>query len=121
MTKNRILILLLLLMVLDGFVDATYAANGLQQPLDWSVPLTLCFSFFTFLWYRRDSDEVGYPRSRGLNIAIIAASPISVPYYLLRSRREGRKLSALLKCLGFALLMVLSAALGMVLTGHALD
>ncbi len=121
MTKKRILILLLLLMVVDGFVDATYAADGLQQPLAWSLPLTLCFSFLTFLWYRRDSDDVGYARSRWLNIAVIAASPVSVPYYLLRSRPEGRRLRAVLKCLGFAVLVVLCAALGMVLTGHALD
>lgn len=121
MTQKRILILMLLVMVVDGYVDATYASHGLQQPVAWTLPLTLCFSFLTFLWYRRDSDEVGYARSRGLNIAIILASPVAVPYYLVRSRQQGRKLIGLLKCAGFALLMVLGEALGMVLTGHPLD
>jgi peptidoglycan/LPS O-acetylase OafA/YrhL len=120
MTQKRILILMLLVMVVDGFIDATYAANDLQQPAVWSLPLTVCFSFLTFLWYRRDSDRVGYARSRGLNIAIILATPVSVPYYLVRSRPEGQKLRALLKCAGFAVLMVLCAAIGMVLTGHPL-
>jgi peptidoglycan/LPS O-acetylase OafA/YrhL len=120
MTQKRILIAMLLVMVLDGFVDATYGANGLDQPAAWSIPLTLCFSFLTFLWYRHDSDRAGYARSRGLNIAIILATPVSVPYYLLRSRPEGSKLRALLKCAGFAVLMVLCAAIGMLLTGHPL-
>lgn len=121
MTKKRILILMLLVMVADGYSDATYASRGLQQPVEWTLPLTLFFSFLTFLWYRRDSDDVGYARSRGLNIAIILASPISVPYYLVRSRPQGRKLMAVARCAGFALLMVLGEAIGMVLTGHPLD
>jgi peptidoglycan/LPS O-acetylase OafA/YrhL len=120
MTQKRILLAILLLMVLDGFIDATYASDDRTQPLAWSVPLTLCFSFLTFLWYRRDSEERGYPRSRWLNIGIILLTPISVPYYLLRSRPPGQKVRALMKCAGFAALIVLSAAIGMILTGHPL-
>jgi peptidoglycan/LPS O-acetylase OafA/YrhL len=120
MTQKRILLAILLLMVLDGFIDATYAADASTQPLAWSVPLTLCFSFLTFLWYRRDSEERGYARSRWLNIGIILLTPFSVPYYLLRSRPPGQKLRALMKCAGFATLIVLSAAIGMILTGHPL-
>jgi hypothetical protein len=120
MTQKRILFVMLLLMVLDGFVDATYSANGRTQPLAWCIPLTLCFSFLTFVWYRRDSDEHAYRRSRWLNIGIILLTPLTVPYYLLRSRPRGQKLRALLKCAGFAVLVVLAAAAGMVLTGHPL-
>jgi hypothetical protein len=118
MTQKRILAAALLLMVLDGFVDATYGASGGSQPLAWSIPLTLAFSFLIFTWYRRDSDERQYRRSRWLNIGIILLTPVAVPYYLLRSRPRGQKLRALLKCAGFAVLMVLGAAAGMVLTGH---
>lgn len=120
MTQRRILAAILLVMVFDGFLDATYTWRGGSQPLAWSAPLTLVFSFLTFLWYRRDSDQYGYRRSRGLNVAIILLTPFAVPYYLLRSRPAGHKLRALLKCAGFALLIVLSAALGMVLSGHPL-
>jgi hypothetical protein len=121
MTRQRILIVLLLLMVLDGALDATYAARGLAQPLAWSAPLTLGVSFLSFLWYRIDSDERGYARSRWLNISMIILTIFAVPYYLVRSRPSGRKLRALLKCAGFALLMVLCVAAGMLLSGHALD
>jgi hypothetical protein len=120
MTQKRILFVMLLLMVVDGYIDATYSASGQAQPLAWSIPLTLCFSFLTFLWYRRDSDERQYRRSRWLNIGIILLTPFTVPYYLLRSRPRGEKLRALLKCAGFAGLIVLAAAVGMVLTGHPL-
>lgn len=121
MTRKQILIAILAVMVLDGALDATYAANGLSQPLEWSVPITLCISFLGFLWYRIDSDERDYRRSAGLNIAMIFLAYVAMPYYLLRSRPRGQKLRALAKCLGFAVLMVLFAALGMLLSGHALE
>jgi hypothetical protein len=121
MTQKRILIILLLLMVLDGVLDATYAAKGLSQPLAWSAPLTLCVSFLCFLWYRTDSEARGYPRSRWLNVGMIVLTIFTMPYYLVRSRPRGQKLRALLRCAGFALLMWLSAAAGMLLSGHALD
>jgi hypothetical protein len=120
MSQKRILIFILLLMVLDGFIDATYATHGFDQPLAWSLPLTLVFSFLTFLWYRRDSDQCNYRRSRWLNVGIIALSPVVLPYYLLRSRPHGQKLRALLRCVGFVVLMVLASAVGMILTGHPL-
>jgi hypothetical protein len=44
----------------------------------------------------------------------------ALPYYLVRSRPRGQKLMALLKCAGFALLLVLATAAGMVLSGHAI-
>ena len=121
MTRKQNLIAILIVMVLDGVLDASYAAQGMSQPLAWSAPLTLCVSFLGFLWYRHDSDERNYKRSLGLNIAMIGLVIVAMPYYLLRSRPSGHKLNALLRCAGFGVLMVLSVALGMVLSGHALE
>jgi peptidoglycan/LPS O-acetylase OafA/YrhL len=121
MTRKQILIAILLVMVLDGIVDASYAAKGMSQPPQWSVPLTLCVSFLGFLWYRIDSDERKYKRSLGLNMAMIALTMVAMPYYLLRSRPRGEKMRALFRCLGFAVLMVLCTAAGAVLSGHALE
>lgn len=121
MTKKQILIAILLVMALDGALDASYAANGMSQPLTWSAPLTLCVSFLSFLWYRIDSDEQNYQRSRGLNIAMIVLAIVAMPYYLLRSRPHGQKVRGLLRCLGFGALMVLSSAVGALLSGHALE
>lgn len=121
MTRKQILIAILLVMVVDGALDASYAAQGMSQPLEWSAPLTLCVSFLGFLWYRIDSDERNYKRSLGLNIAMIMLAILAMPYYLLRSRERGTKLAALARWLGFGALMVLAAALGGVLSGHALE
>jgi peptidoglycan/LPS O-acetylase OafA/YrhL len=121
MSRKQILTAILLLMVLHGALDAAYAAKGMTQPLAWSVPLTLCVSFLGFLWYCSDSDERNYKRSLGLNMAMIILAYIAMPYYLLRSRPSGQKLSALVRCAGFAVMMVLSNALGAVLSGHAVD
>jgi hypothetical protein len=121
MTQNRILITILLVMLFNGLLDASYSAHGAATPLAITAPLTLCTSFLCFLWYRRDSDAVGYRRSAWLNVGMIMLVFIAMPYYLLRSRPHGRKLVALAKCAGFGVLMVLAAALGMVISGHPIS
>jgi hypothetical protein len=118
MTTKRILIAMLILMVLDGALDATYAARHQEQPLGWSMALTLTFSFLCFAWYRHDSDARHFARSRWLNTGVVVLSVIAMPYYLVRSRAPGQRLRAILRCGGFALLMVLASAVGMVLSGH---
>jgi hypothetical protein len=121
MTAKRIpLALILLLMVLEGALDATYEASGMEPPIGWSLALALSFSFLCFAWYRRDSDERHYRRTRWLNTAMVVLSVFAMPYYLWRSRPAREKLRALLRCAGFALLMVLATAVGMVLSGHAI-
>jgi peptidoglycan/LPS O-acetylase OafA/YrhL len=121
MTPKRIpLALILLLMVLEGALDATYDADDMEPPIGWSLALALSFSFLCFAWYRRDSDERRYLRSRWLNTGMVVLSVFAMPYYLWRSRPDGEKLRALLRCAGFALLMVLATAVGMVLSGNAI-
>ncbi|GAB3454299.1 hypothetical protein GCM10027321_05430 [Massilia terrae] len=121
MTQQRILIAILLVMLLAGGLDATFNARGESLPLALTAPLTLAINFLCFLWYRRDSDVVGYRRSPWLNVCVILLVFIGIPYYLLRSREQGRKLLALAKCLGFGVLMVLADAVGMVLSGHPIS
>lgn len=118
MTRKHILIVQLLLVMLYGALDAIYSARGASQPPVWSIPLELLFIFFTFLWYRIDSDAYGYPRSKWLNVGIILFPPVAVPYYLLRSRPQGKKLRALLKCAGFVVLIWLANAAGFLVSGH---
>jgi hypothetical protein len=120
MTPKRILIALFLLMVADGAIEATYSAGGEEAPIGWSLALAVAFSFLCFVWYRHDSDARQYRRSRWLNSGMVVLTVFAMPYYLLRSRPRGQKLRALFKCLGFAVLLVLATATGMVLSGHAI-
>lgn len=116
MTSKRFLLAILALMLVNGVVDTRYEAVG-TPPIGWSLGLALAFSFLVFAWYRYDSDEEGYRRSLWLNMGVLVASPLAVPYYLLRSRPEGRRLHAILRLAGFAVLMVLATAAGMVAAG----
>jgi hypothetical protein len=120
MTKKRILIALFLLMVAHGAIVATSGAGAGEAPIAWSLVLDLVFSFLCFVWYRHDSDERHYPRSRWLNIGMVVLVMFAMPYYLVRSRPRGEKLRALARCAGFSLLLVLGTAVGMVLSGHAI-
>jgi O-antigen/teichoic acid export membrane protein len=120
MTPKRILIALFFLMMVDGAIDATYSAGAEEAPIGWSLALALTFSFLCFVWYRHDSDERHYARSRWLNIGMVVLTVFAMPYYLARSRPRGQKLRALARCAGFALLLVLATAIGMVLSGHAI-
>jgi hypothetical protein len=99
--------------VLGAFVIALpVQLAGIVQGV--SIVIT---TFFTFLWYRLDSNEREYPRSVALNIAIVAFSIIGFPYYLFRSRGFKRGFVALL--LGISVLlgtMILSILGGMIVT-----
>jgi cytochrome bd-type quinol oxidase subunit 2 len=119
MTPKRTLIALFLLMAVNGAIDATYRARGAQLPLGWTLPLALVFSFLCFVWYRMDSDKRHFTRSPWLNSSMVVLVAIAMPYYLLRSRRPGERLRALLRCAGFAVLLVLATAVGALLSGHA--
>jgi purine-cytosine permease-like protein len=120
MTPNRILLALLPLMMLDGALDATYDALGHQTPIGWTLAVSITFSFLCFAWYRYDSDERHYARSRWLNTGMLVLIVFALPYYLVRSRPRGARLRAILKCVGFALLLLLATAAGMLLSGHGI-
>ena len=68
-----------------------------------------------FWWYRVDSEEVGYLRSPGLTVAIVALAIVAVPIYLYRSRPEGRKARALGGFALYGVAYILSGVSGAVL------
>jgi Co/Zn/Cd efflux system component len=72
----------------------------------------LAFNFVSFVWYCRDSDAAAYRRTLGLNIAVILLGPFAIAYYLLRSRPKGFRLRAMLRLLGFIVLVVLASVVG---------
>lgn len=114
MTQRRLLGAILLLMALDGAVEGSYVRAYMVPPLAWTVPLSLSFSFLCFAWYRADSDAHGFRRSLWQNVGVLALAPVGVPVYLLRSRPAGARARALWRLAGFAVLMLLSTAAGMV-------
>lgn len=112
MKPNHILVLLLLYIAsLSGMVSYL-DARRIAEP-QWSVIVTsVTGSLLVFWWYWADSTSRSYHRSPLLNVAIVAAGFLAVPYYLLRSRERGRRLPAFARMFGFVLLMVIAMVVG---------
>lgn len=82
--KHLALILFLLLAFLSGLARQFFAPGQLMSRVD--IPFLLIGLLLTFLWYRIDSDQLGYRRSAILNVMVLAITLLALPYYFLRSR-----------------------------------
>jgi len=111
MRTKHVLGILLAFDLLAGVLDARDMALRTGSPLV-AVATTLVLSFLCFYWYRLDSDEHGYRRNKWLNIGVVMFALVAVPYYLARSRAAGKKVRALLRFAGFALLQLVAAFIG---------
>lgn len=116
MKPKHVLTILVGAALLQGLFDARDMALHAQAPV---LPLLsmLVFSFLGFYWYRLDSIERGYRRSRWLNAGVVALTMVAIPYYLARSRPRGQKGRALLRLTGFALLQFAAAFVGAIAGG----
>ena len=85
------------------------APRQLNQIVLWVSIISV--SVLIFGWVHVDARERQYPKSKWLNVGVLAFSIIFVPIYLFRSRPKGEKLRALA---GYAL-----ALLGYVGFGYA--
>jgi hypothetical protein len=106
---------LLFMSVLVGATNGFAASRHAAQPLLWTHTLDLVSSFLCFVWYCRDGDARSYIRSRWLNIGMITVTMLTVPYYLWRSRPRGQRLGAIVRYIGFGILVGILTAGGFVL------
>ena len=97
--------------VMNGFASSRHAA----QPLLWTHATSLVSSFLCFVWYCRDGDARSFIRSRWLNVAMIALTALTIPYYLWRTRPRGQRARAIVRYIGFAVLLSIVTAAGFVL------
>ena len=106
---------LLFIAVLVGATNGFAASRHAAQPLLWTHTLDLVFSFLCFVWYCRDGDARSYIRSRWLNVGMITVTMLTVPYYLWRSRPRGQRGRAIMRYVGFGMLLGIVTAAGFVL------
>lgn len=111
MRPRQVLVLMASSLFLAGLLEQT-------TPGPWllfisSLLFALLQNFLPFYWYRLDSDLRGFPRSRWMNFGIVFMTPLVMPIYLLRSRARGQRGRALLRFLGFALLLLLLTGVGL--------
>jgi hypothetical protein len=76
-----------------GLLVVAFASGLIHQivtPLEVLSGIDLAFAALgfalVFLWYRRDAFARGFRRSALLNIMVVAATILAVPYYLFRTR-----------------------------------
>ena len=115
LTQKQVLGLLLALALVAGLADPR--TMGQVSHLVSDMVVELSFTFLAFYWYRLDSDARQYRRSLLLNAAVIGVGTVAVPYYLLRSRPRGQKGRAVLRAVGFMLLLSATLAAGLLIHG----
>lgn len=96
---------------MSGYAVARHA----EQPLVWTHTLDLTFSFLCFVWYCRDGDARAFIRSRWLNVAMVTFTMLTIPYYLWKTRARAERRGAILRYVGFGVLLGIVAAVGFAL------
>jgi hypothetical protein len=70
---------------IGGLFDFAFH-NSLNTYEVYMLALTLGSMFILFIWYRQDSNHIGYKRITLLNIMVIGFTIIALPYYFFKSR-----------------------------------
>jgi hypothetical protein len=105
MSHTRTLYLVMLLMAGTGLLE-----SGGDAEL--RGPVGLAVSYLCFLWYRTDSDRRGFARSRWLSVGVAAFTLGVIPYYLVRSRKDGERGHALMVYAAYLLMVALAVWVG---------
>jgi hypothetical protein len=112
MNEKKALVLILILFMFDAASDAYFGVRKVPVPLWWDAVSIISLIMLILTWYHFDSSTRGYARSKWLNAGVIFAAVIAIPYYLIRSREDGKKIKALVRLLGFAMLSLISMVIG---------
>jgi hypothetical protein len=112
MNEKKALVLILILFMFDAASDAYLGVRKVPVPLWWDAFSIISLIMLILTWYHFDSSTRGYVRSKWLNAGVLFAAVIAIPYYLIRSRQDGKKIMALVRLLGFAMLSLISMIIG---------
>lgn len=112
MNKKNTLTLILILFMLDAASDAYFGVRKVPVPLWWDAVSIISLIMLILTWYHFDSSAQGYPRSKWLNACVLFVAVIAIPYYLIRSREDGKKIKALVRLFGFVMLSLISMVIG---------
>lgn len=97
MSHQRVVLCIMVLLAGTGLLDGRFDAAGRADAVaDLHLVVGVVVSYLCFRWYLGDSDARGYRRSRWLSLGVVAFTVATIPYYLVRSRRDGERGQALL-------------------------
>ncbi|QOL48459.1 hypothetical protein [Massilia litorea] len=111
MRTKHVLIAMLALMLVSGLLEPLEPTSAMP-PAWWVLVSAFLSSFLPFYWYRLDSEARLFLPSRWMSTGVVTLTPVVLPIYLLRTRPRGERARALLRCLGFFLLMILASGFG---------
>ena len=92
-----------------GIVDA---ALQLQSSSGLTFVGSLAMLIIGFRWLTLDSAELDIKRPMWLNIGIVMAAIVFVPYYLYKTRPAGRRLPAIASFFAIVLACAMTSAIG---------
>jgi len=92
-----------------GIMDA---ALQLQSSNGLTLVFSLAILVIGFRWLQLDSAQLDIRRPMWLNIGIVMAAAIFVPYYLYKTRPAGRRLPAIVAFFGLVLGCAVTSSLG---------
>jgi hypothetical protein len=98
-----------------GIVDA---AMHLETSSGLTLIGSLAMIVIGFRWLQLDSAQLDIKRPMWLNVGIVMAAAIFVPYYLYKTRPAGRRLSAIVSFFGLVVACALTSALGAALMDY---
>lgn len=113
---------MLVVALLYGLVDVALASR-LSQGGQFGLMLAANISLIVlgFRWLRMDALELDIRRPPWLNVAIILAAAIFVPYYMYKTRAPGKRMTAIGGFFGLvfgcALAQIIGSAISTAFTG----
>lgn len=116
--KRAVLIALigsgLVLGALDAWLFGAVGSEGMPQGnrLGFTVIGTVIQLFIGFRWLQLDARQLDIRRPGWLNVGIIMAAIFFVPYYLLKTRPEGRRGVAMIGFFGLVIAIMAATSIG---------
>jgi len=98
-----------------GIVDA---ALQLQTSNALTLLGSLAIMIIGFRWLQLDSAELGIRRPMWLNVGIVMAAAVFVPYYLYKTRPAGRRLVAIAGFFGLVFGCAITSGFGAALMAY---
>ncbi|PRC91750.1 hypothetical protein [Solimicrobium silvestre] len=112
-----ILIFILSLAFASGAITGYFEARHALEPLWSDYATNILLIILTLSWYHVDSNDRRYDRNIWLNMLILGLAIIGIPFYLIRSRVQGKKLAAIGWLIVFTCLFTSLNLLGTALMG----
>lgn len=108
---------LLALATAIGVSTAVAKAHGGEEPPFWTLAYNIGFGALTYAWVHFDSLRREVRLHWLLKAGVVLLAVVALPAYLIASRRGAARWIAVVRLVGFFVLLVLAATLGYVLAG----